>query len=90
MDIHTIRELIRQGHSVVIVEEGQPPLMVRELEESTRTVRTIHEEAPNTMVVTPTSPPDQNAQKQDQVLERLNKEILALKAQIAEDEAAMR
>ena len=90
MDIKQIRQLLRNGASVVLLEEGHPPLVVSELagqgsnpEVPTEEVpiasrwpkgRTIHD-----------SPGDSPA-RQDHLLERLNKEILALKAEIAQQE----
>ena len=85
MNINDIRKLLREGRSVVLVEEGQTPLLVTELTVDQPVVeevqissrwpkaRTVHDPAPK---------------PQEEVLERLNKEILALKAQIAEDEGA--
>lgn len=92
MDINDIRKLLREGHSVVLVEQGQPPLVVTELADqppveevqiSSRWPkgRSIHETVP-----APSANGLAVPSKQDQVLERLNKEILALKAQIAQDE----
>jgi hypothetical protein len=81
MDIKQIRQLLRDGTAVVLMEDGQQPLIVRELqtEEPVQEIqissrwpkgRSIHD-----------SPP-----RQDQILERLNKEILALRAELAEQE----
>jgi len=73
MDIKQIRQLIRDGHSVVLVEEGEAPLVVTEL----RAPPPAHQEIPISR---------SSQMGQDHVLERLNKEILALKAQIAQEE----
>jgi hypothetical protein len=85
MDTKQIRQLLRNGSSVVLLEEGHPPLVVSELkpEPTIQEVpiasrwpkgRTIHDG--------PTEVPART----DHLLERLNKEILALKAEIAQQE----
>lgn len=74
MNIEEIRRLLKEGHSVVLVEEGKTPLVVTELTPSPRS-----EEVP---IVRPRSEPS----RQDQILERLNKEILALKAQMDQED----
>ena len=80
MDINEIRKLIREGHSVVLLQEGHPPLQVTELkvEQSQEEEVQIASRWPKARTVLES--------RQDQVLERLNKEILALKAQIAQEE----
>jgi hypothetical protein len=95
MDISRIRQLLAQGSSVVLMEEGQPPLLVTQLperEEVPQDVpiasrwpkgRTIHEgNAVTALPVRPSEAPN----RQEQVLERLNKEILALREQITQEE----
>jgi hypothetical protein len=80
MDIKQIRQLLRQNATVVLVEEGQPPMLVQELKA---------QEAPQDVPISarwPKSRPP-TAVTQDSVLERLNKEILALKEQIAQEES---
>lgn len=102
MNLKQIRQLLREGSQVVLVEEGQPPLVVRELrsEEPPEIVpiasrwpkippiaprgRSILEGRPIAGSEIPTTGRD----KQDQILDRLNKEILALKEQITQDEDA--
>ena len=80
MDIKQIRQLLKENASVVLVEEGQPPLVVQELRtpEAPQEVP-ISARWPKARPPTPVT--------QDSVLERLNKEILALKEQIAQEEA---
>jgi hypothetical protein len=82
MDITRIRQLLREG-AVVLVEEGQPPLLVRELPEG---------EQPQEVPISARWPKGRSVlpAAQDQVLERLNKEILALKEQIAQEESGVR
>jgi len=92
MDISRIRQLLAQGSSVVLMEEGQPPLLVTQLperDEAPQEVpiasrwpkgRSIHESAPQ--AVSPV--------RQEQVLERLNKEIMALREQITQEEGVGR
>ena len=80
MDLKQIRQLLKENASVVLVEEGQPPLVVQELRTS---------EAPQEVPISarwPKSRPPAPV-TQDSVLERLNKEILALKEQIAQEES---
>jgi len=90
MDIEHIRSLLTEGTAVVIAEDGKTPLVVRELHVAQAAAvpevpveevpissrwpkgRSINEEPPR--------------EKQDQILERLNKEISALRDQIARDE----
>ena len=81
MDIKHIRKLLQEG-SVVLVEDGQPPLLVRELKA---------EEPPQEVPIASRWPKPVAATtvfdgRQEQILERLNKEILALREQIAQDE----
>jgi len=81
MDLKQIRQLLKENATVVLVEEGQPPLVVQE-------VRTPSE-APQEVQISarwPKSRPPVSV-TQDSVLERLNKEILALKEQIAQEES---
>lgn len=79
MDIKQIRKLLREGHSVVLVEEGEVPLVVTELHQS----QSVQE-----VPITSRWPKHRSVtdSRGDQILERLNKEILALKAQIAQEE----
>ncbi len=88
MDIERIRHLLVGGAAVVVAEEGKPPLVVRELPEPAAAgAEPVTEEVPiasrwpkgRTLAEEP---------KQDQVLERLNKEILALRDQITEQGGA--
>jgi hypothetical protein len=100
MDITRIRQLLAQGSSVVLVEEGQPPLVVTQLperDEAPQEVpiasrwpkgRSIHEQ--DAAAASPMRPVDGAQGRQEQVLERLNKEILALREQITQEEAGGR
>ncbi len=79
MNTAQIRKLVGEYGVVVLVEEGHPPLVVREL---------TAEEKPEEVPISarwPKNPPASDV-TQDSVLERLNKEILALKEQIAQEE----
>lgn len=79
MNTKDIRRLLREGHAVVLIEDGQPPLMVSELASAPPAEEVpIASRWPKGRAVGPS--------RQDEVLERLNKEILALKSQIAEQE----
>ncbi len=80
MDIKLIRQLLKENASVVLVEEGQPPLVVQELR-----TQEASEEVPISARWPKSRPPVPVTQ--DSVLERLNSEILALKEQIAQEEA---
>ena len=80
MDIKQIRQLLRENASVVLVEEGHPPLIVRELPAAEQP-----QEVPISARWPKSRPPAQPSP--DSVLERLNNEILALKEQIAQEEA---
>ncbi|MCC6934149.1 MAG: hypothetical protein IT406_00425 [Candidatus Yanofskybacteria bacterium] len=87
MDIRQLRALVQEHGSVVLVEEGHQPLIVRPL----RAVEEPPQEVP-IAARWPKSRPhgvasDAPASRQDAVLERLNKEILALREQIAQEEA---
>jgi hypothetical protein len=83
MDTKEIRRLLREGHSVVLLEDGQPPLVVAEL--------APQEPVQEVPIASrwPKARPAQEPTRQDQILERLNKEILALKEQIAQEETGM-
>ena len=99
MDLKQIRQLLRGGSSVVLVEEGQPPLMVQELRSTgvvagvaSATATDIRtEESEAEVPISSRWPKGRSIHErtqQDQVLERLNKEILALREQIAAEEGA--
>ena len=79
MNLKDIRKLLKEGHSVVLFQEGETPLVVTELAQDP-----VPEEVP----IASRWPKNRSVTdgRGDQVLERLNKEILALKAQIAQDE----
>ena len=80
MDIKLLRQLLRENASVVLVEEGHPPLVVREL---------VASEEPQEVPISAKWPKAKQppVATQDSVLERLNKEILALREQIAAEES---
>ncbi|MEK7637939.1 MAG: hypothetical protein AAB375_00730 [Patescibacteria group bacterium] len=80
MNLKQIRQLLRENASVVLVEEGQPPLVVQELR-----VREEPQDVPISARWPKLRPP--LPVTQDSVLERLNSEILALKEQIAQEES---
>jgi hypothetical protein len=103
MDINYIRQLLREGHSVVVVEEGHAPLQITELQVQPRPVqevpiasrwpkarplggqgRSVREGRENESEFVP--PPEPALVRPDPILDRLNREIMALKAQIAEDQ----
>jgi hypothetical protein len=116
MDTKQIRQLLREGlpagqagASVVLLEEGLRPLVVRELiladerapDETPEEVpiasrwpkgRTVHDGPPKRLQppseTEPSRPasPERRRGESDQILERLNKEIQALKAEIAQQE----
>lgn len=90
MDIKQLRQLAQEHGVVVLVEEGHTPLIVRECEPPRREVA---EEVP-IAARWPKGPPTERQPARpdgrtggDAVLERLNKEILTLKEQIAQEEA---
>jgi hypothetical protein len=80
MDTLQIRKLVKEYGAVVLVEEGHAPLIVRELPAEEKP-----QEVPISARWPKTRPPAPEV-TQDAVLERLNKEILALKEQIAQEE----
>jgi hypothetical protein len=81
MQLKHIRQLLRENAAVVLVEEGQPPLVVREL---------LATEEPQDVPISARWPKARPPAPvpQESVLERLNNEILALKEQIAQEESA--
>jgi hypothetical protein len=81
MDIKQIRKLLQEHTAVVLVEEGHPPLVVKILKPPEEP-----EEVPISARWPKSRPPVSDTASQDSVLERLNKEILALKEQIAQEE----
>lgn len=83
MDITQLRQLLREHGAVVLVEEGHPPLQVRELPAAEKP-----QDVPISARWPKARPPAQTA-TQESVLERLNSEILALKEQIAAEESAL-
>ena len=89
MDIKHIRQLLREGSQVVLVEDGETPLVVRELrpEETPQEVPIASRwpKGRTTVFDGRTGAPADPVTRQDQILERLNKEILALREQIAQD-----
>jgi hypothetical protein len=82
MDTKQIRQLLRENAAVVLVEEGHPPLIVRELQPTEEP-----QEVPISARWPKSRPPA--AVPQESVLERLNNEILALKEQIAQEESTL-
>jgi hypothetical protein len=80
MELKTIRQLLRENAAVVLVEEGHPPLIVKELP-----VTEEPQEVPISARWPKSRPP--GPASQESVLERLNNEILALKEQIAQEES---
>jgi hypothetical protein len=86
MDLNRIRQLLREGHSVVLVEDGKAPLVVRELPvEAPLTEVPIASKWPKGRSIHGEEPVVGNGIRQDQILERLNKEILALREQLAQE-----
>ena len=97
MDIEHIRDLLKEGGAVVIAQEGKAPLVVRELPVQRQTA--IVSEAPVEEIqissrwpkgrsINETEQPVRPDTRPggDQVLERLNKEILALRDQIIDSQ----
>lgn len=92
MDTKQLRQLIKEYGVVVLVEEGQLPLIVKVLQPPEE--QPEPEEVPISArwpkARPPASPERQRGElvpvSQDAVLERLNKEILSLKEQIAQEE----
>ncbi len=98
MDTKQLQQLLKQAGSVVLLDDHSQPVAVAVNWESW--LRLTGAETPAEPPVqeipissrwpkaprVPTSPAEQS-NRQDQILERLNKEILALKAQIEQDEA---
>ena len=94
MDIKQIKRLLEQtGSSVILDEEGRPAIVALSwsawLDLTGQTVQEPVQEVPisSRWPKAPRQAVDIQT-RQDQVLERLNKEILALKAQIEQEEAA--
>ncbi len=94
MDTKQLRKLLSQtGSAVVLDDSGKPEVVALSwqawLELTGQTAAEAAEEVPisSRWPKAPRQPVDSQA-RQDQVLERLNKEILALKAQIEQDETA--
>jgi hypothetical protein len=92
MDLKLIRQLLRSGSPVVLLEDGHMPLTVQELR-STGAPSPAQEadEPPQEVQISSRWPKGRSPfdrERQDQVLERLNKEILALREQIAQEEGA--
>ena len=96
MDTKQLQQLLKQTGSVVLLNDnGQPVAVTVSWETWLRTVGAdIFPEPPVEEVPissrwpkAPRIPVPDQASRQDQVLERLNKEILALKAQIEQEES---
>jgi len=83
MDISQIRALVSEYGTVAIVEGDNPPLIVRELTQS-NTPSAYQEPSVSESESVPviTRPPA----RQDQLLERLNREIIALRDQVTREE----
>ena len=86
MDIEHIRDLLKEGGAVVIAQEGKAPLVVRELPVQRQTA--IVSEAPVEEIQISSRWPKGRSINEggEQVLERLNKEILALRDQIIDSQ----
>src|ERR1700752_939036 len=91
MDLNEIRQLIRNGSSVVIMQDGQPPLLVQELRSTGAEAKAAATGEPEAEVPIASRWPKGRSiherPQQDEVLQRLNSEILALREQIAAEEA---
>ncbi len=90
MDIKQIRQFVKEHGTVVLVEEGHPPLIVKEISPPRREAVGAPTEASEEEVPISARWPKARPSvpvSQDSVLERLNKEILALREQIAQEEA---
>lgn len=89
MDIKQLRNLMQNGSSVVLVEDGLPPLLIRELADESRSMAvpavSVPDAVPEEVPISSRWPKGKST-TQDQILERLNKEILALREQIAQEE----
>jgi hypothetical protein len=92
MDTKQLRQLIKEYGVVVLVEEGHTPLVVKEWQPPQEAPQEVPISARWPKAKPPASPERQRGEpvpiSQDAVLERLNKEILALKEQIAQEETA--
>ena len=85
MDIEHIRDLLKEGGAVVIAQEGKAPLVVRELPEKRQTA--IVSEAPvEEIQISSRWPKGRSINEEPSVLDRLNKEILALQEQIVDSQ----
>lgn len=89
MDIERIRELLKDGAAVVIAEEGKTPLVVREL--PVRHAAAVSEGPVEEVQISSRWPKgrsisEEPTARQDQILERLNKEIAALRDQLIDSQ----
>ena len=85
MDIEHIRDLLKEGGAVVIAQEGKAPLVVRELPAVRQTA--IVPEAPvEEIQISSRWPKGRSINEEPSVLDRLNKEILALQEQIVDSQ----
>lgn len=84
MDIKLIRRILKGNATVVLVEQGQPPLIVRQWQDEPGETA---EEVPISARWPKARPPAPVTQ--DSVLERLNREIVSLKDQIAQEESPL-
>lgn len=99
MDTKQLQQLLKQAGSVVILDDnGQPVAITVSWATWLRTVGADQQPEPPVEEVpissrwpkAPRVPVLDQATRQDQILERLNKEILSLKAQIEQEESEIR
>ena len=81
MDIQELKKLLKHSVSVLILENGEPTFVVVDYEVYKNLAAPSEQEAPR---------PEQPAgPRESEILERLNKEILALKSQIELEEKGL-
>ena len=92
MDIRELKQLLKNSTSVLIMDNGEPEFMIldyqayKALSESKESEVKVHTQPQPQSTLTPTRNPSSLSIQELEAIERLNKEILALKAQIEMEE----
>ena len=85
MDINELKEMLRHSTAVLIMDNGQPSYVVLDY----ANYKKMLEQSEANGLASSSNPARSTQSSESELLERINKDILALKAQIEEEEKAL-